>query len=111
MAADPVPEQDYDLTPELQTRTHVVGDAKNGAQVDVYDGTVLVASVSMTQASPVAVIPHEVVLGSARIASGATFTLTIPTPLQLGQVVLQASFQSQGGPLTPFASAIATWPW
>lgn len=108
-AFNDVSEQDYNLTPELRTRTRIIGDAKNGAQVDIYVGTVLVASVVMTQASPVAVITHEVILGSARLASGASFTLTIPTPLQQGQVVLQASFQSQGGQLTPFAGAIATW--
>ena len=63
----------------------------------------------VVQASPNAGITDPLLLGDVRISAGASFTMTIPTPLQTGQMFMSAQFQSRNIPPTKFAAAIAAW--
>jgi hypothetical protein len=102
-------EDTYALSPELSVKTLVLGPAENNVQVEFYDGSVLLTTVAMTQASPHAVISEALIYGLARIDAGATLDLTIPTAQQRGQVILQTTFQSSSIPPTAFSAAVATW--
>lgn len=102
-------ERTYDLSPEVQAHTTVRGAAKAQVRVELYAGSAVLYVVNMIQASPVAVIADELVLGDVRIAAGAKFTLTIPTPQQKGQVLMQGKFSSRSIPETSIAAAIAVW--
>lgn len=104
-------ERTFFLSPELKAQTTVRGLTKSNVTVDLYAGSTLLYSVSMNQASPVARIPDELILGDVRVAAGAKFILTIPTQLQLGQVLMQGQYQSRNTPQTAISADIAVWPW
>lgn len=104
-------ERSFFLSPVLKAQTTVRGLTKANVTVDLYAGSVLMYSVSLNQASPVAQIPDELVLGEVRVAAGAKFILTIPTELQQGQLLMQAQYQSRNTPPTSISADIATWPW
>ncbi|HEX8127532.1 MAG TPA: hypothetical protein VF527_00295 [Pyrinomonadaceae bacterium] len=104
-------ERSFFLSPVLRAQTTVRGLSKSNVTVDLYAGSMLLYSVSMNQVSPVAQIPDELVLGDVRLAAGAKFILTIPTEQQVGQVLMQAQFQSRNTPPTNISADIALWPW
>lgn len=104
-------ERTFFLSSELKAQTTVRGPTKSNVTVDLYAGSTLLYSVTMTQASPVAQIPQELILGDVRLAAGAKFFLTIPTELQQGQLLMQGQFQSRNIPPTSISANIAMWPW
>jgi len=97
------------LTPELLAVTVVRGWSRADVNVTLLAGTEPIYTLSVNQTSPVAVIVDSLILGDVRIASGARFTLTIPTSQQRGMLLLEAVFQSRNIPPTQFSAAIATW--
>jgi hypothetical protein len=100
----------YWLGPELNVRTRVAtGPAGQQATVTLLAGDVAMYEVVLIQASPVAVLPAEMVLGGARVAAGTSFILTVATPLQQGQVMMQGRFQTRTTPDTPITAVVATW--
>lgn len=102
-------EQQFPLTPDLSAITTVRGAARTNVTVTLMAGSIAMYTLSVVQASPNAVITDSLVLGDIRIAPGASFALTIPTPLQQGQMIMSAQFQSRNIPPTKFAAAIAIW--
>ncbi|HEV3158266.1 MAG TPA: hypothetical protein VGZ00_13055 [Candidatus Baltobacteraceae bacterium] len=100
----------YFLTPQVSIITTVTGDARNIASIQIASGSVVAYSASLNQASPTATVGYEVLIGDAVIAKGATFTLTIPTQQQLGNVVFSGRVGSGQNPPQPFTAIIATWP-
>lgn len=100
---------DYILTPQVTIRTSVTGDARNIATVTIINGTVAVWAASMTQASPKAVTP-KLVMGDFTIEEGATFTLTVPSTIQNGNMFFDGVTASGSNPPTPFQAIVAQWP-
>jgi hypothetical protein len=49
------------------------------------------------------------VLGSLTFDAGATFDLTIPTPIQLGQLFVEGVFEERGQDPVHLGSDIAIW--
>jgi hypothetical protein len=103
-------ESTFALSPELFARTQVRGWSRSNAMINLYAGSVLLASVATTQGSPVARLDQPIRFGDALVEAGATFTLTVPTAAQRGQMFLQATYQSGNTPSTTISSAIAVWP-
>ncbi|MHA1597954.1 MAG: hypothetical protein ACTSV1_04460 [Alphaproteobacteria bacterium] len=102
-------ERTFDLSPEISVRTQISGSAKSNARVIVMAGSMIMGEVNMLQPSPLAVLNGDLVLGNAKVFKGTSFTLTIPTTRQQGQVVMNGSFQSGSNPETAISSIIATW--
>jgi hypothetical protein len=100
----------YILTSEVTIQTTVIGDARNIASVAIIDGSVTVWSTTLTQASPNAETPYALQLGSIKIDAGAGLHLTIPTSIQNGNVVLEATIEQASNPPQPFAAQVASWP-
>ena len=98
------------LTPQVSIVTTVTGDARNIANVQIMSGSIVAYSASMNQAAPQAVVGYDIVLGDTTIAKGSTFTLTIPTQQQLGNVVFSGKVSSGQNPPTPFTAIVASWP-
>jgi hypothetical protein len=98
------------LTPSVSVVTNVFGQARNEVLVSIVYGTVTIWNGTMTQAVPKLVIDHELIYGSLQISSGTTFTLTIPTQMQMGGVFLQIEILSPPNPWQKFSALIATWP-
>ncbi len=103
-------EETFWLSPELMAVTVVRGSSRANVSVTLLAGTETIYTLSVNQASPVALIADSLILGDVRVASGARCTLTIPTSLQRGMLLLEAVFQSRNIPPTQFSAAIATWP-
>ena len=99
----------YILTSEVTIQTTVIGDARNIASVAILDGSVTVWTTTLTQAAPDSETPYALVLGSIKIDAGAGFHLTIPTSIQNGSVMMDATIEQQGTK-TPFGSQVASWP-
>jgi len=102
-------DQRFWLAPELSVRTRVRGAAGAAATVTVYAGETPMFETSVMQASPVAIVPADLVVGDTRVTAGTSFTLTIATPMQQGLVLMTGRFQTRTTPETPIAAAIATW--
>lgn len=100
----------FPLSPSVSVVTNVFGPLRNQASVSVMSGGITVWTGSMIQQSPVAEIPYELRLGSLNIKAGTTFTLTIPTTLQNGNVLMQGETQSPPNPWQPILAQIAIWP-
>lgn len=100
---------DYILTPQVTIRTSVTGDARNIATVTIISGTVTVWAASMTQASPRAVTP-KLVMGDTTIEEGSSFTLTVPSTIQSGNVFFSGTIASGPNPPVPFQAIVAQWP-
>jgi hypothetical protein len=98
------------LTPSVSVVTNVFGDARNQVLVSIIYGTITIWNGTMMQTAPTLVINTELIYGSLRISRGATFTLTIPTQIQPGDVFLQIEVLSPPNPAQPFAALVATWP-
>lgn len=99
----------YILTSEVTIQTTVIGDSRNIASVAIIDGSVTVWTTTLTQAAPDAETPYALQLGSIKIDAGAGLHMTIPTAIQNGSVMFNATIE-QGGTSTPFASQVASWP-
>jgi len=100
----------YYVTPQVTVQTNVFGDNRSNASVAIYSGSMQVWGATLTQLATTAKTPTELILGDATIAAGATFTLTIPTALQQGNVLLNAVIGSSSNPPAPVVAYVATWP-
>lgn len=98
------------LTSTVSVVTCVFGEARNEATAAIMYGSYMLWSGTMIQASPTIVINTELIYGSLRISRGATFTLTIPTQIQPGNVFLQIEVLSPPNPAQPFSAQVAWWP-
>lgn len=65
---------------------------------------------SMTQGAPKVVVDTEITFGTTTIKQGATFTLTIPTQMQNGQVIFSGEVASGGNPFQKTTVQVAQWP-
>jgi hypothetical protein len=102
-------EKDIYISPELRIVTSISGEDLSKAYIQLYAINELLYSLSLMQSSPVAVINDKLIIGSTEISEGAKFILTVPSPLQKGQVTMQCEFKSTNIPLTKFSSSIAAW--
>jgi|GEM_PF-719380 len=102
-------ERSFMLSPQLGAHTVVRGASLSDVTVTLLSGETPLYTVAMVQGSPVAVIDSAIILGDAWFAPGTRFTLTIPTPVQTGQVFMQGQFRSAGIPATTISAAIAMW--
>ncbi|HVZ37954.1 MAG TPA: hypothetical protein VHI13_01660 [Candidatus Kapabacteria bacterium] len=100
----------FPLSPSVTVVTTVFGSARNQASVAIMSGSMTVWVGSMNQVATVATVNMDLYLGSLNIKKGATFTLTIPTSSQVGNVLMQAELQSPPNPWFPFSGVIAMWP-
>lgn len=101
----------YYLTPEITIQTTVSGSALSIAEVAIFAGTQQMWSGTLMQVSPTATVPIEIQQGNASLSAGATLTLTIPTAVQQGSVLLQGTLVS-GSPSTnstTISAQVATW--
>jgi hypothetical protein len=100
----------YNLTANLSARTIVLNGARYGARVDYLTGNTLLYSSLVLPTSNVSVTPFDLVIGDLKLNKGAQLTLTPPTTLSNGMVVLDCTFSSEIIPPTRFTGAIAFWP-
>ena len=99
----------YILTSEVTIQTTVIGDARNIAMVAILDGSMTVWTTTLTQAAPDSETPYALQLGSIKIDAGAGFHLTIPTAIQNGSIMMDATVEQQGTG-TPFAAQVSSAP-
>lgn len=99
----------YPLTPVLTVVTKPIGTAKNNASVTIYSGSVLIYTVTLTQAAPFVTYNSDIILGEVKIEKGMQLTLQIPSTLQPGSILMQATFSSLNIPPTPINALVATW--
>jgi chitodextrinase len=97
------------LTGELSTLTTVRGVDANIAQFSFVSGAVPIAVAEATQFAPIQVFQNEIVAGNVYVEAGATITLTIPTQLAPGWLLLQATYGSNTTPPTKFSASVALW--
>jgi hypothetical protein len=102
-------EKNIYISPELRIVTSIAGEDFSKAYIHLYAINELLYSLTLMQSSPVAIISDKLIIGSTEISDGAKFTLTVPSPLQKGQVIMQCEFKSSNIPLTKFSSSIAAW--
>ncbi|KQY26148.1 hypothetical protein ASD38_20610 [Caulobacter sp. Root487D2Y] len=100
----------YNLTGNLSARTIVLNGARYGAQVDYLTGTTLLYSSLLLPSASMSVTPFDLVIGDLKLNKGAQLTLTPPSALSNGMVVLDCTFSSEMIPPTRFTGAIASWP-
>jgi hypothetical protein len=98
------------LTPEVSIVTNVFGDARNAAGVQIVAGSTVLWSASLTQGSPVATVDQTIKFGNTTIEAGARFTLTVPTPFQLGNVTFAGRVASGPNPPIDVNVQVASWP-
>jgi hypothetical protein len=99
---------DYILTPQVTIRTSVTGNARNIATVSILSATVAVWAASLTQAAPKATTP-KLVMGDFTIEEGASFTLTVPSTIQDGNVFFKGKIQSGSNDPVEFSAIVASW--
>ena len=97
------------LMSELSTLTTVRGVAANIAQFSFVSGAAPIAVAEATQFAPIQVFPNKIVAGNVYVEEGATITLTIPTQLAQGWLLLQATYGSETTPQTKFSASVALW--
>jgi hypothetical protein len=97
------------ISPELRVVTSIVGENLAKVNIRLYAINELLYTLSLMQSTPVAKINDRLVIGTTEISEGATFTLTVPSLFQKGQVTMQCEIKSSNIPLTKFSSSIATW--
>jgi hypothetical protein len=100
----------YNLTGNLSARTIVLNGAREGAQVDYLTGETLLYSSLLLPSSSMSVTPYDLIIGDLKLNKGAQLTLTPPSNLSNGMVVLDCTFSSLTIPPTRFTGAIAFWP-
>ena len=99
----------FPLTALINVVTRPLGVAKNNARVTIYSGSMLVYTVTLTQASPFFNLDTVLILGEVKIAQGMQLTLRIPSRLQAGSILMKATFSSITIPPTDINAMIATW--
>ena len=97
------------LMSDLSTLTTVRGVAANIAQFSFVSGAAPIAVAEATQFAPIQVFPNKIVAGNVYVEKGATITLTIPTRLAPGWLLLQATFGSNTTPPTGISASVALW--
>jgi hypothetical protein len=97
------------LTSELTTLTTVRGAQANYAEFGFYLSGTLLAQTVATQFASEQTFTNAIVAGSTRIDPGAKITLSIPTTIAPGWLLLQATFASSTTPPTRISAAIANW--
>ena len=98
------------LSSQLSIVTTVTGDARQNATVALVNGSVTLWSTTLTQFTPTAEIPYDIVGGPLTIKKGGGFTLTIPTAGQAGSVVASLTVVTPTAPQgIPFNATVATW--
>ncbi|UIJ71026.1 hypothetical protein [Aurantimonas sp. HBX-1] len=98
------------LSPQLTISTTVTGDARQNATVALVNGSVTLWSTTLTQFTPTATIPFDIVAGQLTIKKGGGFTLTVPTAGQAGSVVASLTVVTPTAPDgIPFNATVATW--
>ncbi|MBB4003111.1 hypothetical protein [Aurantimonas endophytica] len=98
------------LSPQLTISTTVTGDARQNATVSLVNGSVALWSTTLTQFTPTAEIPYDIVGGQLTIKKGGSFTLTIPTSGQAGSVVASLTVVTPTAPQgIPFNATVASW--
>jgi len=100
----------YNLTANLRARTIVLNGAREGAKVDYLTGETLLYSSLLLPSASISVTPFDLVIGDLKLNKGAQLTLTPPSSLSNGMVVLDCTFSSEAIPPTRFTGAIASWP-
>lgn len=102
---------EFPLSGSVTVTTDVFGDQRNNAVVSIKNGSLTVWAATLTQVSPVGTIQSELILGSINIKAGTTFTLTIPTSMQNGNVMMNGSIQSPPSPdWVQINAQVASWP-
>lgn len=90
--------------------TTVTGDARQNASVQIVNGAFSLWSTQLTQFTPTATLPYDVIAGEMTFKQGGSFTLTIPTVNQNGNVVTQCIIVTPTNPKgQPFAAMVASW--
>ena len=101
---------DFYLTADVDFKTSVTGDARNIAAVTIVYGSVVVWATTLTQGDPQHKTTADLWLGNLMISAGATFTLTIPTNDQPGNVMASGTLTRSGQDPVHFGWQIAQWP-
>jgi hypothetical protein len=91
-------------------QTTVTGDARNVAAVAILSGTKIVWSETLTQDLPDYTIPFDVDGGDVCYQHPTSLTLTVPTEMQQGSVLMSTTFTRPYQKPQPFAAYVATWP-
>jgi len=99
----------YQLTPTTTVVTKPIGTAKNSTSITIYSGSVVIYTASLTQAAPFITYDSDVILGDLKINSGMQFTLQIPSTIQLGSIIMNATYSSLNIPSTTINAVVATW--
>lgn len=100
---------EFTLSSEVTIETTVSGDARNNVTEGIKQGTMTLWTTTLTQGTPKATTPYDIVCGQMTINKGATFTLTIPTTAQPGNVVFSGTIvEPTGTQLHTYM--VATWP-
>ena len=100
---------EFPLSSEVTIETNVGGDARNIATEGIKQGTMTLWTTTLTQGTPTATAPYDILCGQMTINKGATFTLTIPTSDQPGNVVFSGTIVEPTGTQT-HTYVVATWP-
>ncbi len=101
----------FPISAQLSIQVSVSGDARQNATVSILNGSVVSWSTTLTQFSPTAELPYDIVAGDYTLKAGAGFVLTIPTTLQMGSVVARGTLVSPTQPDgQKFAVTVASWP-
>lgn len=74
------------ISGEVAIKTVVKGKARNVAEVTIVFGAMPGWTVTLTQFTPKATIPTDIIVGEQTVKKGGTFNLIIPTPLQQGSI-------------------------
>jgi hypothetical protein len=94
---------------ELTADTTVRGAAGNIVQFSFVSGSLTIGSVTATQFAPRQVFLNDIVAGDLKIQAGATITLTFPTTIRPGLLLLRATVSTDTTPPTPIAASVARW--
>jgi len=95
-------------TPTASVTTSVFGSNRENASVAFYSGAALVYSATLLQFSPNATLP-ELILGNLKIAAGTTLMLSIPSPMQMGSVLMNGTITVPPSNPSPYEAFIAQW--
>ena len=102
---------EFPLSGSVVVTTDVFGDQRNNAVVSIKNGSLTVWAATLTQVSAVGTVPSELILGSINIQAGTTFTLTIPTSMQNGNILMSGAIQSPPSPKwVPITAQVSSWP-
>ena len=100
----------YQITATTSLVTVVSGNSRSNAMVEIMGGGVMLWSALLTPVVPQAVLSQDISFQGTVIQAGASFTLVVPSPVQLGQVDFRGMVGSGGNHASPIDAAIASWP-